>query len=219
MWGIHSSHRKKKLQSDNLKTASRRAIFLNWLVTMPLARLLMFLTLFLIDYSILRDDSLYVFSLIFVSHFNLLPFCFSEIKKRGSISVFSSYWRRRVGRLYLILCLFFNFKISRKFLWNAWLSNLNFTENQQQLYLDITIADSLVLSLSLFHFILFIYLYFYFYFCFVSPSSRYALLDTADLPLTIRETTVDYQVKFLTGCTTVLSLANTFNIENVLLAY
>ena len=186
---------------------------------MPLARLLMFLTLFLIDYSILRDDSLYVFSLIFVSHFNLLPFYFSEIKKRGSISVFSSYWRRRVGRLYLILCLFFNFKISRKFLWNAWLSNLNFTENQQQLYLDITIADSLVLSLSLFHFILFIYLYFYFYFCFVSPSSRYALLDTADLPLTIRETTVDYQVKFLTGCTTVLSLANTFNIENVLLAY
>ena len=42
-------------------------------------------------------------------------FCFSEIKKRGSISVFSSYWRRRVGRLYYILCLFFNFKISRKF--------------------------------------------------------------------------------------------------------
>ena len=31
-------------------------------------------------------------------------------------------------------------------------------------------------------------------FVFVSPSSRYALLDTADLPLTIRETTVDYQV-------------------------
>ena len=28
LWGIHSSHRKKKkLQSDNLKTASRRAIF------------------------------------------------------------------------------------------------------------------------------------------------------------------------------------------------
>ena len=178
---------------------------------MPLARLLMFLTLFLIDYSILRDDSLYVFSLIFVSHFNLLPFCFSEIKKRGSISVFSSYWRRRVGRLYLILCLFFNFKISRKFQWNAWLSNLNFTENQQQLYLDITIADSLVLSLSLFYFILFIYLFINF--CFVSPSSRYALLDTADLPLTIRETTVDYQVKFLTGCTTVLSLAYTVNSE------
>ena len=138
---------------------------------------------------------------------------FSEIKKRGSICVFPTYWRRRVGRLYLILCLFFNFKISRKFQWNAWLSNLNFTENQQQLYLDITIADSLVLSLSLFYFILFIYLYFYFYFCFVSPSSRYALLDTADLPLTIRETTVDYQVKFLTGCTTVLSLAYTVNSE------
>ena len=115
MWSIHSSHRKKKLQSDNLKTASRRAIFLNWLLTMPLARLLMFLTLFLIYYSILRDDSLYVFSLIFVPHFNLLPFCFSEIKKRGSISVFSSYWRRRVGRLCYIPCLFFNFKISRKF--------------------------------------------------------------------------------------------------------
>ena len=32
---------------------------------------------------------------------------------------------------------------------------------------------------------------------FVSPSSRYALLDTADLPLTIRETTVDYQVRCL----------------------
>ena len=30
---------------------------------------------------------------------------------------------------------------------------------------------------------------------FISPSSRYALLDTADLPLTIRETTVDYQVQ------------------------
>ena len=40
----------------------------------------MFLTLFLIDYSILRDDSLYVFSLIFVSHFNLLPFYFQRLK-------------------------------------------------------------------------------------------------------------------------------------------
>lgn len=30
----------------------------------------------------------------------------------------------------------------------------------------------------------------------ISPSSRYALLDTADLPLTIRETTVDYQVEW-----------------------
>ena len=178
MWGIHSSHRKKKLQSDNLKTASRRAIFLNWLLTMPLARPLMFLTLFLIDYSILRDDSLYVFSLIFVSHFNLLPFCFSEIKKRGSISVFSSYWRRRVGRLYLILCLFFNFKISRKFLWNAWLSNLNFTENQQQLCLDITITDGLVLSLSLslFYFISFHLFIFIFTFIFVLSVHRLDML-------------------------------------------
>lgn len=35
---------------------------------------------------------------------------------------------------------------------------------------------------------------------FVSPSSRYALLDTADLPLTIRETTVDYQVHSKLAC-------------------
>ena len=35
----------------------------------------------------------------------------------------------------------------------------------------------------------------YFIPVFISPSSRYALLDTADLPLTIRETTVDYQVQ------------------------
>lgn len=90
LWGIHSSH-----NPQNSPTTSRWPVGGPFSPTdslqCPLARLLMFLTLFLIDYSILRDDSLYVFSLIFVSHFNLLPFCFSEIKKRGSISVFSSY--------------------------------------------------------------------------------------------------------------------------------
>ena len=40
----------------------------------------------------------------------------------------------------------------------------------------------------------------YFMLVFISPSSRYALLDTADLPLTIRETTVDYQVQSRLPC-------------------
>lgn len=114
LWGIHSSHYPQKSP-----TTSR------WTVTRPFSPTYSLQCPWR-DYSCSWLCSCLTIQLCGMIHcvyfpwslnliFNLLPFCFSEIKKRGSICVFPTYWRGRVGRLYLILCLFFNFKISRKF--------------------------------------------------------------------------------------------------------
>ena len=114
LWGIHSSH-----NSQNNPTTSRwpvggpfsptdslqcpwRDCSCSWLCSCLTTQFCRMIHCIYFPWSL---------NLIF----NLLLFCFSEVKKRGSICVFSTYWRRRVGHLYLILCLSFNFKISRKF--------------------------------------------------------------------------------------------------------